>query len=43
MLKNVLATVGLAVVLKTSFDLYRQYKKMEQESDFWRRVATGGD
>lgn len=43
MLKNVLATVGLVVVLKKSFDLYQKYKKMERENDIWHKAATGGD
>ncbi|WP_458131835.1 hypothetical protein [Pseudomonas sp. R3-41] len=30
MLKNVLATIGLAVVLKASFDLYLKYKQMSE-------------
>lgn len=42
MLKNVLATVGLVVVLKKSFDLYQKYKQMERENDIWRKAATGG-
>ncbi|MNG12167.1 hypothetical protein D3C84_957620 [compost metagenome] len=43
MLKNVLATVGLAVVLKASFDLYLKYKQMERENDIWRKSASGGE
>ncbi|WP_448118452.1 hypothetical protein [Pseudomonas serbica] len=43
MLKNLLATVGLAVVLKASFDLYLKYKKMERENDIWRKSASGGE
>lgn len=43
MLKNVLATVGLVVVLKMSFDLYQKYKQMERENDVWRKAATGRD
>lgn len=43
MLKNVLATVGLAVVLKASFDLYLKYKQMERENDTWRKSAPGGE
>lgn len=42
MVKNVLAAVGLAVVLKKSFDLYQKYKQMERENDVWRKAATGG-
>jgi hypothetical protein len=30
MLRNVMATIGLAVVLKASFDLYLKYKQMER-------------
>ena len=43
MLKNVLATVGLFVVLKKSFDLYQKYKQMERENDVWRKAASGRD
>jgi hypothetical protein len=43
MLKNVLAAVGLGVVLKKSFDLYRRYKQMERENDVWRKAAAGGE
>lgn len=43
MLKNALAIVGLAVVLKTGFDVYCKYRKMEQENDFWRKNAKAGD
>lgn len=43
MLKNVLATVGLVVVLKRSSDLHQKYKQMERENDVWRKAATGGD
>lgn len=42
MLKNVLATVGLVVVLKKSFDLYQKYKQMERENDIWRRQPLAG-
>ncbi|EJM77185.1 hypothetical protein [Pseudomonas sp. GM55] len=43
MLKNVLATIGLAVVLKASLDLYLKYKQMERENDTWRKSASGGE
>ena len=43
MLKIVLATVGLVVVLKKSFDLYHKYKQMERENDVWRKAASGRD
>lgn len=39
MLKNALAMVGLTVVLKTGFDVYCKYRKMEQDNDFWRKTA----
>lgn len=42
MLKNVMAAIGLAVVLKASFDLYLKYKQMEQENDTWRKSASDG-
>jgi hypothetical protein len=41
-LKNVLAIVGLVVVLKKRFDLYRKYRQMERENDVWRKAASGG-
>lgn len=43
MLKSVLATVGLFVVLKKSFDLYQKYKQMERENDVWRKAASVRD
>ncbi|WP_255916944.1 MULTISPECIES: hypothetical protein [unclassified Pseudomonas] len=39
MLKNVLATVGLAAVLKASLDLYLKYKQMARENEAWRKSA----
>ena len=41
MLKNAMATVGLFVVLKKSFDLYQKYNQMERENDVWRKAASG--
>lgn len=43
MLKNVMATIGLVVVLKASFDLHLKYKQMEREKDTWRKSASGGE
>ena len=40
MLKNVLASVGLVVVLKKSFDLYQKYRQMERENDLWRKAVS---
>jgi hypothetical protein len=43
MLKNALAIVGFAVMLKTGFDVYCKYRKMEQENELWRNTAKAGD
>lgn len=39
MLKNALAAVGLVVVVKTGYEWYRKYKKMEQENEFLRKAS----
>lgn len=31
MLKNILATVGLAVVLKAAFEHYREFRELKRE------------
>lgn len=36
MFKNILATIGLLVVVKKSYDLYCEYSDMKQENEFWR-------
>ena len=36
MFKNILATIGLSVVVKKSYDLYCEYSDMKQENAFWR-------
>ena len=36
MFKNILATIGLLVVVKKSYDLYCEYSEMKQENAFWR-------
>ena len=36
MFKNILATIGLLVVVKKSYDLYCEYSEMKQENEFWR-------
>ena len=36
MLKNLLATVGLAAVVKVGFDLFVRYCVMEEENERWR-------
>lgn len=39
MLKNALAAVGLAVLVKAGYCAYCQYKEMERENAFWRKTA----
>ncbi|MFJ3523863.1 hypothetical protein ACIPO9_15375 [Pseudomonas sp. NPDC090203] len=41
MVKNVLAAVGLAVVLKAGFDAYVEYRRMERENEALRQAAMG--
>lgn len=36
MFKNILATIGLLVVVKKSYDLYCEYSEMKQQNAFWR-------
>ena len=36
MFKNILATIGLLVVVKKSYNLYCEYSDMKQENAFWR-------
>lgn len=36
MLKNVLATIGLIVVVKKGYEFYCEYQKMKQENEFYR-------
>lgn len=36
MFKNILATIGLLVMVKKSYDLYCEYSEMKQENAFWR-------
>lgn len=40
MLKNVLATVGLVVVVQKGFDLYRKYREMEEENEALKKAAA---
>jgi hypothetical protein len=39
-MKNVLAAVGLVVIAKTGYELYRKYRELERENAFWRASAT---
>lgn len=39
MLKNALAVVGLAVLVKEGYRAYCRYKEMERENAFWRKAA----
>ena len=41
MFKNILATIGLLVVVKKSYDLYCEYSDMKQENEFWREQQQG--
>ena len=36
MFKNILATIGLLVVVKKGYELYCEYADMKQENEFWR-------
>ena len=36
MFKNILATIGLFVVVKKGYELYCEYADMKQENEFWR-------
>ena len=37
MLKNFLAAVGLVVIPKKGYEVYRSYKSMEAENEFLRK------
>lgn len=37
MLKNILAAVGIVVVAKKGYEVYRHYKAMEAENEFLRK------
>nr|WP_277933882.1 hypothetical protein [Pseudomonas mohnii] len=37
MLKNILAAVGVAVIAKKGYELFRQYKTMEAQVEFLRK------
>ncbi|WJM97326.1 hypothetical protein QEP73_04130 [Pseudomonas defluvii] len=41
MMKNVLAAVGLLVVVKAGFDTYVKYRQMERENEALRKAAMG--
>ncbi len=43
MFKNVLAAVGLVVVVQKGFDLYRKYREMEEENEALKKAAAGED
>ncbi|WP_281354563.1 hypothetical protein [Pseudomonas akapageensis] len=40
MLKNILATVGVLVIAKKGYEVYRHYKAMEAENE-WLRKRQG--
>lgn len=40
MLKNLLATVGLAVVLKAAFEHYREFQELKREKQSTREPTT---
>ncbi|MDH1239002.1 hypothetical protein [Stutzerimonas stutzeri] len=40
MLKNILATIGLAVVLKAAFEHYREFQEMKREKQDGRKPAN---
>ena len=40
MVKNILATIGLAVVLKAAFENYREFKELKREKQDGRKPTT---
>ena len=40
MVKNVLAAVGLVVVIQKGYALYQKYREMEQENEDLRKAAA---
>lgn len=43
MVKNVLAAVGMAVVVKGGFNAYVKYRQMERENEALKKAAMGSD
>ena len=43
MVKNVLAAVGLVVVIQKGYALYQKYREMEQENEDLRRAAADAE
>ncbi|MCZ4331216.1 hypothetical protein [Castellaniella denitrificans] len=37
MIKNLLAIIGLAVVIRKSYEFYQHYDAMREENAYWRR------
>jgi hypothetical protein len=37
MIKNLLAVVGLAVVIRQAYDHYLQFRKLQDENAYWHR------
>ena len=40
-LKNILAAVGIVVIAKKGYEVYRQYKSMEAECEILRKGQRG--
>jgi hypothetical protein len=40
-LKNILAAVGIVVIAKKGYEVYRQYKSMEAECEVLRKGQRG--
>lgn len=41
MLKNILATVGMATITKLGLDLFIRYYAMKSENEHWRATSGG--
>lgn len=41
MVKNLLAAVGAAVIVKKAYEFYREYSRLKQENQQWRDVYGG--
>ncbi|WP_157076553.1 hypothetical protein [Castellaniella caeni] len=37
MIKNLLAAVGLIVVVREGYEIYRHYGEMREENAYWKR------
>jgi hypothetical protein len=42
MIKNLLAVIGLAVVIRKSYEFYQHYDAMREENAYWRRKEGSG-